>query len=558
MSATLMPSPRQRFVDNVGLPLANGMVFTFAAGTSDKLAAFTDPDGLIPHENPIRLDIRGEATIYWLGNYKVDVRNALGIQLPGYPVDNFNAVDIAGLIAGGNAGFQALLASGDGAKNVSFRSADIGASVEKVSDVLERVRTVRRWGVKGDGTNEKVGIAKALTWANNNLPAKLIFPNGTYASDEWPNLARTGLTLEGESDRGVTLKCLSGVDGHTAFNFDAFTSGSASDPFIQRCNVRNIIFQGNAKTSRIVHVHGLARCSWDSVYAREAEPTAGIAFHFRGVQLSRFGSLMCSTDIDAMASIPYEGLRMEAGTRAGVNIGNSSNNTFINPYMEGLSIGARLASADQNTYIGGSFESSKVYDLITGGMSRYNSFIGMGFESPASTANIADGGISTKFLNCYANKKVLLQGRGAEISGGYYQRIEIQAGAVKNRVADITFGNWDDLFPTSRGYADSGTASEWKNLYDITAGAYIYPLASRTGITFAGPVFTWKNNTGQYVEVVLQTGIATQIRTLRGTDSWLCPIAIPGKLLLAPSDTIEVSSSGDVGMSYVPHNGFQG
>ena len=112
---TLMPAPRQRFVDNDGIPLANGMVFTFAAGTSDLLAAFTDPAGLVPHENPIRLDIRGEATIYWLGNYKVDVRNSFGIQLPGYPVDNFSAIDVANEINTVTSSYFTQLFGGGGA-----------------------------------------------------------------------------------------------------------------------------------------------------------------------------------------------------------------------------------------------------------------------------------------------------------------------------------------------------------------------------------------------------------------------------------------------------------
>lgn len=86
-----MPSPRQSFTDSAGLPLANGMVFTYAAGTSTPLAAFQDAAGLIPHKNPIRLDARGEATVYFIGNYKIDLKTATGKQVTGYPVDNFQS-----------------------------------------------------------------------------------------------------------------------------------------------------------------------------------------------------------------------------------------------------------------------------------------------------------------------------------------------------------------------------------------------------------------------------------------------------------------------------------
>lgn len=152
----LMPSPRQRFVDNSGLPLANGMVFTFAAGTSDELPAYTDAAGLVPHENPIRLDLRGEATIYWLGNYKVDVRNQFGQQLAGYPVDNFNAIDTSAETSTSIAGVLALFAANSGSTLVSYILSAAGAVKRTVQDKLSDIISTKDFGATGgpleDGT----------------------------------------------------------------------------------------------------------------------------------------------------------------------------------------------------------------------------------------------------------------------------------------------------------------------------------------------------------------------------------------------------------------------
>lgn len=195
-TATLMPAPRQRFVDNLGLPLANGMVFTFAAGTSDKLAAFTDPAGLIPHENPIRLDIRGEATIYWLGNYKVDVRTSFGVQLAGYPVDNFNAVDYAAASSAGVVDLTASLAGTSGASKVGFLQKGAAAGVRTVQSKLEETLSLEDFKAGQAGFTD----VQAWGWANTacSLLNKSIELTRTYNIDGNISL-NSGVSVVGKS-----------------------------------------------------------------------------------------------------------------------------------------------------------------------------------------------------------------------------------------------------------------------------------------------------------------------------------------------------------------------
>lgn len=75
----LSPVARQQFLSPAGVPLANGCVFTYAAGTSTPLATYSDSSGMYPNANPIILDAAGSAPI-WLINasYRLVVYSAGG------------------------------------------------------------------------------------------------------------------------------------------------------------------------------------------------------------------------------------------------------------------------------------------------------------------------------------------------------------------------------------------------------------------------------------------------------------------------------------------------
>jgi hypothetical protein len=48
-----------QLLDNNAVPLANGKIFTYEAGTTTSAATYTTSAGNIPHDNPIRLDAAG-------------------------------------------------------------------------------------------------------------------------------------------------------------------------------------------------------------------------------------------------------------------------------------------------------------------------------------------------------------------------------------------------------------------------------------------------------------------------------------------------------------------
>lgn len=77
MTAIVLPEGRQSFTDANGVPLVGGKVFTYDAGTSNPRQTWTDADQAQPNTNPIILDGRGEATVFWSGAYKVVLKDSL-------------------------------------------------------------------------------------------------------------------------------------------------------------------------------------------------------------------------------------------------------------------------------------------------------------------------------------------------------------------------------------------------------------------------------------------------------------------------------------------------
>jgi hypothetical protein len=93
-NAALMPMPKLQFFDGNGVPLAGGSIYTYAAGTNNPLATFTDSTGGTPNQNPVPLDSAGRASI-WIGSssYKVIAQDQYGVIQ--WTQDNVSSTAIA-------------------------------------------------------------------------------------------------------------------------------------------------------------------------------------------------------------------------------------------------------------------------------------------------------------------------------------------------------------------------------------------------------------------------------------------------------------------------------
>jgi hypothetical protein len=75
---SLLPTGKQQYFDNAGVPLVGGKLYTYAAGTANPRATYADNQGVTPNPNPVILDGRGEAVVFWSGTYDVVLQDSLG------------------------------------------------------------------------------------------------------------------------------------------------------------------------------------------------------------------------------------------------------------------------------------------------------------------------------------------------------------------------------------------------------------------------------------------------------------------------------------------------
>tara|TARA_R110000868_G_scaffold407107_1_gene688197 strand:+ start:1251 stop:3143 length:1893 start_codon:yes stop_codon:yes gene_type:complete len=146
-----------QFFDNNGVPLAGGLLYTYAAGTTTPLATYTTSAGNIANANPIVLNSAGRlANEVWLttgSSYKFILQTSLATQIGSY--DN---------ISGSNdfTSIYAALAASSGSSLIGFIAAG-GATAETVQTKLRQIVTPQDFGAVDDGTTvDRTAINSAI------------------------------------------------------------------------------------------------------------------------------------------------------------------------------------------------------------------------------------------------------------------------------------------------------------------------------------------------------------------------------------------------------------
>jgi hypothetical protein len=173
-------------------------LYSYAAGTTTPLATYTDYGGGTANSNPVILDSRGEANV-WFGTdqYKLKLTDADDVEI--YTVDNLNGPDAATLAA---------LAASSGSSLIGYINSGSGAVARTVQDRLREKVSVKDFGAVGNGVaNDTTAIQNAINTAaaRGNGGATVFFPAGTYRINTGITFT-TGIILEGDSEKGTILK----------------------------------------------------------------------------------------------------------------------------------------------------------------------------------------------------------------------------------------------------------------------------------------------------------------------------------------------------------------
>ena len=207
MPTMISTPPKLQFFDNAGNPLAGGKVYTYAAGTTTPLATYTDYTGGVANANPVILNTRGEASIWFTtAQYKLKLTDADDVEI--YTVDNLNGPDLATL---------ALLAASSGSSLIGYINTGTGATARTVQARLRDMLSVKDFGAVGDGTtNDATAIQNAIN-AAAALPASggssglggisgatVYFPPGVYRINSGLTVTN-GVKLVGNGERSSVI-----------------------------------------------------------------------------------------------------------------------------------------------------------------------------------------------------------------------------------------------------------------------------------------------------------------------------------------------------------------
>ncbi len=203
-----------QFFDGSGVPLAGGLIYTYAAGTTTPQITYTSSSGNVPNSNPIVLNSSGRTdNEIWLiqgNNYKFILKDSTNVQIGSY--DNLPGIN-DGLLQ-----FEALLQSSVGASLVGYTQGSSNAVPTTVQAKLRQVVSVKDFGAVGDGiTDDTVAIQNALNYVGSSGGGSVYIPNGTYGFTRL-FITYSNVSMDGESTGGTTLQTIGALPSNYPSN----------------------------------------------------------------------------------------------------------------------------------------------------------------------------------------------------------------------------------------------------------------------------------------------------------------------------------------------------
>ena len=357
MAVTLSPLIKQQF-NQGGIPLAGGKLFTYAAGTTTKLATYSNPNGT-PNTNPIILDANGQADV-WLASgvhykmvlapsndadpptnqyWSVDgVVNISGSALPIVNISDFTGADATAQL---NSAVAYLAGVGGGSILVPAGTFSISATVVVNSSNIAIIGA-------GSGSSHDVGTSSATSatifnWTGVAGGTMFRFTSTSGASNQ--KMSGGGLSgcLLKASGAGVGLDIISWNGGKfsqiftlefavSAINVDVVAAlGDAADP--QSNKFSNIVCRQYSTTGTCITLDGsaTANTSLNTFENIDLLHNGGTGLDVVNADNNIFTRLRCFSSGGAGKPIILRGSNVSSGetARGNIFINYSSNATGV-------------------------------------------------------------------------------------------------------------------------------------------------------------------------------------------------------------------------------------
>jgi hypothetical protein len=267
--AVLSPSPKAQFLDASGNPLVGGKVYTYAAGTTTPLATFTTGAGTVANTNPVILDSRGEANI-WYSNgtsYKVALTDSADALI--WTVDNIATI---GSLAFQNANAVAITGGTIGS-GVTFNGNTTGTA----SNVTGVVAVANGGTNSTTAANARTALGAARSGVNDDITSLkqdvVLVATGTVGAESIgyrgaPQNAQTAAYQLALTDNGKHISITTGGITIPANSAAAFPIGATVVIYNNSGSSQNIAITtdtlrqaGTTNTgTRALANYGLATC----------------------------------------------------------------------------------------------------------------------------------------------------------------------------------------------------------------------------------------------------------------------------------------------------------
>jgi hypothetical protein len=244
--AIVIPEGKQSYSNDAGIPLVGGRLYTYDAGTTTLKDTWSDAAQSALNTNPIILDARGEATVFWSGAYKVELRTAANAVI--WTVDNVNSDD------GASTGVSVL---------------DFGAI--------------------GDGVTDDTAACQAAIAATCASGQGLYWPAGTYSVSGLTTPRGTAGRFLWYGDPNTIIKARAGTTAIlTILGDDSRTGPRVIDTIkFDGDNILNISGVKGADSTALLYLH-MTNCNVSRCYA---------AYDFGNVQESSWTNCFAESSV---------------------------------------------------------------------------------------------------------------------------------------------------------------------------------------------------------------------------------------------------------------------